>query len=93
MTGTVIEAELDRGRGPVATVLLITDGTLNRGDVILAGGAYGKVRAMRLRGQSLEKAGSSTPVLIIGLNDVPSAGDPVHVVKDLEEGARDRRHA
>jgi translation initiation factor IF-2 len=85
MTGTVIEAELDRGRGPVATVL-ITDGTLNRGDVILAGGAYGKVRAMHdSAGNLLDKAGPSTPVLIIGLNDVPSAGDPVHVVKDMKK--------
>jgi translation initiation factor IF-2 len=85
MTGTVIEAELDRGRGPVATVL-ITDGTLNRGDVILAGGAYGKVRAMHdSAGNLLEKAGPSTPVLIIGLNDVPGAGDPVHVVKDMKK--------
>ncbi|MEI9940661.1 MAG: translation initiation factor IF-2 [Pseudomonadota bacterium] len=85
MTGTVIEAELDRGRGPVATVL-ITDGTLNRGDVILAGGAYGKVRAMHdSAGRLLETAGPSTPVLIIGLNDVPSAGDPVHVVKDMKK--------
>jgi len=85
MSGTVIEAELDRGRGPVATVL-VTDGTLNRGDVILAGGAYGKVRAMHdSSGNSLETAGPSTPVLIIGLNDVPSAGDPVHVVKDMKK--------
>jgi translation initiation factor IF-2 len=85
MTGTVIEAELDRGRGPVATVL-ITDGTLNRGDVILAGGAYGKVRAMHdSAGRLLESAGPSTPVLIIGLNDVPGAGDPVHVVKDMKK--------
>lgn len=85
MTGTVIEAELDRGRGPVATVL-VTDGTLNRGDVILAGGAYGKVRAMHdSSGRSLETAGPSTPVLIIGLNDVPSAGDPVHAMKDMKK--------
>jgi len=85
MTGTVIEAELDRGRGPVATVL-VTDGTLNRGDVILAGGAYGKVRAMHdSAGRLLETAGPSTPVLIIGLNDVPSAGDPVHAMKDMKK--------
>ena len=85
MTGTVIEAELDRGRGPVATVL-VTDGTLNRGDVILAGGAYGKVRAMHdSSGRLLETAGPSTPVLIIGLNDVPSAGDPVHAMKDMKK--------
>ncbi|MEO7033880.1 MAG: translation initiation factor IF-2 [Polyangiaceae bacterium] len=85
MSGTVIEAELDRGRGPVATVL-ITDGTLSRGDVILAGGAYGKVRAMHdSAGRLLETAGPSTPVLIIGLNDVPSAGDPVHAMKDMKK--------
>jgi translation initiation factor IF-2 len=80
--GLVIEAELDRGRGPVASVL-ITDGTLERGDVILAGGAWGKVRAMiDDRGRSLAEAGPSVPVSIIGLNEVPSAGDPVHVIKD-----------
>ncbi|HEY4159958.1 MAG TPA: translation initiation factor IF-2 [Polyangiaceae bacterium] len=84
-TGVVVEAELDRGRGPVATVL-ITDGTLNRGDVILAGGAYGKVRAMQDSvGRQLNIAGPSTPVLIIGLNDVPSAGDPMHVVTDMKK--------
>jgi translation initiation factor IF-2 len=80
--GLVVEAELDRGRGPVAT-MLVTDGTLNRGDVILAGSAWGKVRAMiDDRGRSISSAGPSTPVAIIGLNDVPSAGDPVHVVTD-----------
>jgi translation initiation factor IF-2 len=80
--GLVIEAELDRGRGPVASVL-ITDGTLERGDVILAGAAWGKVRAMiDDRGRSLAHAGPSTPVSVIGLNEVPSAGDPVHVIKD-----------
>jgi translation initiation factor IF-2 len=80
--GLVVEAELDRGRGPVASVL-ITDGTLERGDVILAGAAWGKVRAMiDDRGRSIASAGPSTPVSIIGLNDVPSAGDPVHVVTD-----------
>jgi translation initiation factor IF-2 len=84
-TGLVIEAELDRGRGPVATIL-VTDGTLNRGDVILAGGAYGKVRAMvDSLGQQVASAGPSTPIAVIGLNDVPSAGDPVHVVKDAKK--------
>jgi translation initiation factor IF-2 len=84
-TGLVIEAELDRGRGPVATVL-VTDGTLNRGDVILAGGAFGKVRAMHdSHGRQVETAGPSTPVMVIGLSDVPSAGDPVHVVKDAKK--------
>jgi translation initiation factor IF-2 len=81
-TGIVIEAELDRGRGPVATIL-VTDGTLNRGDVILAGAGWGKVRAMQdSHGRQVASAGPSTPVSVIGLNDVPSAGDPVHVIKD-----------
>ncbi len=82
--GTVVEAELDRGKGPVATVL-VSEGTLNRGDVVLAGSAYGKVRAMiDSKGRSTSAAGPSTPVAIIGLTDVPSAGDPVHVVKDMK---------
>ena len=81
----VVEAELDRGRGPVATIL-IQDGTLNRGDVILAGGAHGKVRAMHdAMGNQLESAGPSTPVVVIGLADVPSAGDPVHVLNDMKK--------
>src|SRR5204863_2974855 len=72
--GLVIEAELDRGRGPVASVL-ITDGTLERGDVIIAGASWGKVRAMiDDRGRSVAAAGPSLPVSIIGLNEVPSAG-------------------
>jgi len=84
-TGLVIEAELDRGRGPVATIL-VTDGTLNRGDVILAGGAYGKVRAMHdSQGRQVISAGPSTPIAVIGLSDVPSAGDPVHIVKDSKK--------
>jgi translation initiation factor IF-2 len=84
-SGVVIEAELDRGRGPVATIL-IQDGTLNRGDVILAGGAHGKVRAMHdALGNQLESAGPSTPVVVIGLADVPSAGDPVHVLNDMKK--------
>jgi translation initiation factor IF-2 len=84
-SGLVVEAELDRGRGPVATVL-VTEGTLNRGDVILAGGAYGKVRAMQdSAGRSIASAGPSTPVSIIGLSDVPAAGDPVHVITDMKK--------
>jgi len=83
-SGVVIEAQLDRGRGPVATVL-ITDGTLRRGDVILAGGAFGKTRAMLNSARvSVDEAGPSTPVEIIGLNDVPSAGDPVYVIRDMK---------
>ncbi len=83
--GVVIEAELDRGKGPLATIL-IQDGTLRRGDVILAGGAYGKVRALiDDRGRNVAEAGPSTPVSVIGLNDVPSAGDPVHVITDMKK--------
>jgi translation initiation factor IF-2 len=84
-TGLVVEAELDRGRGPVATILVM-DGTLNRGDVVLAGAAHGKVRAMSdSQGRQLTSAGPATPVVIVGLNDVPSAGDQVHVVKDVKK--------
>ena len=84
-TGVVIEAQLDRGRGPVATVL-VTDGTLNRGDIVLAGAACGKVRAMLdSYGRNCALAGPSTPVEVIGLNDVPAAGDPVHVIRDMKK--------
>ncbi len=84
-TGVVVEAELDRGRGPVATIL-VQDGTLNRGDTILAGAAWGKVRAMLDdRGRMVATAGPATPVSVIGLDDVPSAGDPVHVIKDVKK--------
>jgi len=83
-TGIVVEAELDRGKGPVATVL-VTDGTLRRGDVILAGAAYGKARAMiDSSGKQVQKAGPSTPVSLIGLNEVPTAGDQVYVIKDMK---------
>ncbi len=80
--GTVIEAKLDRGRGPVATVL-VQDGTLRVGDSIICGSIAGKVRAMlNDRGERVESAGPSTPVEIIGLNDVPLAGDRFQVVGD-----------
>ncbi|HTM45301.1 MAG TPA: translation initiation factor IF-2 [Polyangiaceae bacterium] len=83
-SGVVIEAKLDRGRGPVATIL-VQDGTLSRGDVVLAGSAFGKVRALLDdRGRQLGSAGPSVPAEVIGLDDVPSAGDPVHVIKDLK---------
>ncbi|MBQ0066941.1 MAG: translation initiation factor IF-2, partial [Phascolarctobacterium sp.] len=73
--GTIIEAQLDKGRGPVATVL-VQRGTLNVGDTIIAGTAYGKVRAMiNDRGEKVKKAPPSTPVEVLGLNDVPQAGD------------------
>ena len=73
--GLVIEAELDKGKGPVATVL-VQKGTLRVGDAIAAGSAYGKVRAMMDdRGRRVKEAGPSTPVEILGLNDVPNAGE------------------
>ena len=73
--GTIIEAQLDKGRGPVATVL-VQRGTLHVGDTIIAGTCYGKVRAMvNDRGEKVKKATPSTPVEVLGLNDVPQAGD------------------
>lgn len=73
--GVIIEAQLDKGRGPVATVL-VQNGTLRIGDSIIAGTTYGKVRAMvNDRGDNVKKAGPSTPVEVLGLNAVPAAGD------------------
>ncbi|MBR1397423.1 MAG: translation initiation factor IF-2 [Selenomonadaceae bacterium] len=73
--GVIIEAQLDKGRGPVATVL-VQNGTLKIGDSIVAGTTYGKVRAMiNDRGDNVKKAGPSVPVEVLGLNDVPAAGD------------------
>ena len=93
-TGVVIEALLDRGRGPVARVM-IQDGTLRAGDILLAGAAWGKVRAMTDElGRNVAEAGPATPVEVLGLNEVPSAGDPVHAVKDAataQEIAETRR--
>ncbi len=78
--GIVLEARLERGRGPVA-VLVLKDGTLKRGDRIVAGTAFGRVRAMMdFNGRSIKKAGPSTPVEIMGLNEVPTAGDIFTVV-------------
>lgn len=80
--GTVIEARLDRGRGPVATVL-VQDGTLRIGDAVICGTSSGKVRAMiDDRGKRLKKAGPSTPVEVLGLADVPQAGDSFMVAGD-----------
>ena len=80
--GTVIEARLDKGRGPVATVL-VQNGTLHAGDVIVAGTAVGRVRAMvDDRGNRVEEAGPSVPVEITGLAEVPSAGDVFNAVSD-----------
>jgi translation initiation factor IF-2 len=92
--GNVIEALLDRGKGPVARVV-VTDGTLSTGDVILAGTSWGKVRAMTDdRGRMVRHALPSQPVEILGLSEVPSAGDPIHVIKDVkiaQELAQQRR--
>ncbi|MDD6024894.1 MAG: translation initiation factor IF-2 [Oscillospiraceae bacterium] len=80
--GTVIEARLDKGRGPVST-LLVQNGTLKQGDVIIAGTAVGRVRAMTdYRGRSLKEAGPSVPVEIIGMAEVPQAGDTFNAVAD-----------
>ena len=80
--GAVIEARLDKGRGPVATVL-VQSGTLKTGDVIIAGTSVGHVRVMRDdRGRVVKEAGPSTPVEIMGLSEVPSAGDTFAVVED-----------
>ena len=82
MTGAVIEAKLDKGRGPVATVL-IQDGTLHVGDAFVAGTHFGHVRAMiNDHGEKIESAGPSTPVEVIGLSSVPNAGDAFVVVTD-----------
>jgi translation initiation factor IF-2 len=86
--GLVIEAKLDKGRGPVATVL-VQSGTLKRGDVVLAGSSYGRVRAMvDENGKSIAEAGPSIPVEIQGLTEVPAAGEEVMVMSD-ERKARE----
>jgi len=80
--GTVIEAQLDKGRGPVATVL-VQNGTLKAGDIVVAGTATGRVRAMvDDRGNKVKKAGPSVPVEIIGLSEVPEGGDILYAVDD-----------
>ncbi len=85
--GTVIEAELDKGRGPVASVL-VQNGTLNVGDTIIAGAAVGRVRAMMDdKGRRIKKAGPSTPVEVIGFSEVPAAGD-IFIVTEDEKLAR-----
>ncbi|MGB3735561.1 MAG: translation initiation factor IF-2, partial [Ilumatobacter sp.] len=80
--GIVIEAQLDKGRGPVATVL-VDKGTLNVGDPIVAGGVWGKVRAMiNDKGEQIKSAGPSTPVQVLGLSGVPEAGDEFRAAPD-----------
>jgi len=86
--GIVIESKLDRGRGPVATVL-VQNGTLHQGDYIIVGNAVGRVRAMvDDKGKTVKVAGPSVPVEIIGLDDVPQAGDELNAVED-ERMAKD----
>jgi translation initiation factor IF-2 len=81
-SGVVIEALLDRGRGPVARIL-VQEGTLKVGDFVLAGPGFGKVRAMtNEHGKQVHEAPPATPVEILGLSDVPASGDPLHAVKD-----------
>ncbi|MDR7520874.1 MAG: translation initiation factor IF-2 [Armatimonadota bacterium] len=97
--GTIIEARLDRGRGPVATVL-VQEGTLRVGDAVVAGETYGRVRAMMdARGERRVQAGPSVPVEVLGLVDVPVAGDLLEVVRDermaraVADERRERRRA
>ena len=93
--GAVIEARLDKGRGPVAT-LLVQNGTLKQGDVIIAGTAVGRVRAMtNAQGKKVQSAGPSVPVEIIGMGEVPGAGDDFHAVADermARELVEQRKH-
>jgi translation initiation factor IF-2 len=97
--GTVIEARLDRGRGPVATVL-VQEGTLNVGDAVVTGETFGRVRAMvDARGQRTDSTGPSMPVEVLGLVEVPTAGDLLEAVRDeriaraIAEERRERRKA
>ena len=87
-SGVVIESYLDKGRGPVATIL-VQSGTLHKGDIVLCGFEYGRVRAMRdENGQEINEAGPSIPVEVLGLSGVPAAGDEATVVRD-EKKARE----
>ena len=87
-TGSIIESTLDKGRGYVATIL-VSNGTLRMGDIVLAGTSYGKVKAMfNERNQRIKEVGPSEPVLILGLNGAPAAGDTFHVI-DTEQEARE----
>ncbi|WP_373782454.1 translation initiation factor IF-2 [Bacteroides heparinolyticus] len=84
-TGSIIESSLDKGRGYVATVL-VSNGTLKMGDIVLAGTSYGKVKAMfNERNQRIKQAGPSEPALILGLNGAPAAGDTFHVIETEQE--------
>ena len=84
-TGSIIESSLDKGRGYVATVL-VANGTLKMGDIVLAGTSYGRVKAMfNERNQRLKEAGPAEPALILGLNGAPAAGDTFHVIETEQE--------
>ena len=83
--GTVIEAEVDRSKGVMAT-LLVQNGTVNAGDIVVAGSSYGRIRAMfDFKNKPIRKASPSTPILIMGMNDVPQAGDIFQVVGSTKE--------
>jgi translation initiation factor IF-2 len=85
--GTVVESRMDEGLGPVATVL-VQDGTLRVGDIVLAGGGYGRVRSLLDdQGRSIELATASMPVVVAGLGEVPSAGDRLYAVDDMEQAS------
>jgi len=94
--GTVVEAQVERAKGVIAT-LLVQNGTLELGDAVLAGSTYGRIRAMfDFRGRKLHKAGPSTPVQVMGLNDVPAAGDLFQVLpseKEARQVAEERKSA
>jgi len=84
-TGSIIESSLDKGRGYVSTVL-VSNGTLKVGDVVIAGTAYGRIKAMfNERNQRIEKAGPAEPAIILGLNGAPTAGDSFHVMETEQE--------
>ena len=87
-TGTVIESSLDKGRGYVSTVL-VSNGTLRQGDIVIAGTSWGRIKAMfNERNQRIDEAGPSTPAIILGLNGAPTVGDTFHVL-DTEQEARE----
>ncbi len=84
-TGSVIESSLDKGRGYVSTIL-VSNGTLKQGDIVIAGTAWGRVKAMfNERNQRIEKAGPAEPVIILGLNGAPQAGDSFHIMETEQE--------
>ena len=87
-TGSVIESSLDKGRGYISTVL-VSNGTMKQGDIVIAGTAWGRVKAMfNERNQRVEKAGPAEPVIILGLNGAPQAGDSFHIM-ETEQEAKD----